>query len=624
MSSRDQDRTPRRRRSPSRILVPIFYRHEDTALVHLAKAISDGRQVLVLGIVPVESQRPLSQAAKEARELRTYLNREVAPLGVRIWSKIQVTYTPAYEIAAFVTANNVDLLMLAHRPDHPELHALQQSIIDHCPCNLAIVRGRPERVRGKALAVLRAGADSEQALRFALRLAQGGQVDLTSLRPSRTAAEDLEHPSNLAMDQVMEHLTRVKSAVAEDTIMLTDEPVSAVLDMAEEYDLVIVGASADGQASFPRPDELAAALLDQTEIPVVVVRSRDIPETRSPMESMGLDTISILVDKWFAENTFHAEEFNDLARLVEAKQEQGLTISLALPALNEEETVANVILTIRKALVEQFPLLDEIVLIDSNSTDRTREIAESLGIPVHIHQNLLPEYGARDGKGEALWKSLYVTRGDLVFWIDTDIVNIHPRFVYGLVGPLLFRPDLMFIKGYYLRPIRVGNVVQAGGGGRVTELTARPLLNLFYPALSGLIQPLSGEYGGRRSVLESVPFSSGYGVEIGLLIDILETYGLGAIGQVDLIERIHHNQPLTALSKMSFQIIQTFFRKLDRRYNLKLLDDVNRTMKLIQHDKDRFYLKVEYIPELERPPMITLPEYRQRHAARLEARPSPA
>jgi glycosyltransferase involved in cell wall biosynthesis len=261
-------------------------------------------------------------------------------------------------------------------------------------------------------------------------------------------------------------------------------------------------------------------------------------------------------------------------------------------------------------LVEEYPLLDEIILIDSNSTDHTREIAESLGIPVYIHQNLLPQYGARHGKGEALWKSLYVTRGDLIFWIDTDIINIHPRFVYGLIGPLLQRPELMFIKGYYLRPIKVGNVYQAGGGGRVTELTTRPLLNLFYPSLSGIIQPLSGEYGGRREALERVPFSSGYGVETGLLIDILEWYGIGAIGQVDLIERIHHNQPLAALSKMSFAIIQTVIRKLDRRYGFQLLKDINRSMKLIRRKGGRFSLDIEEIAEQERPPMISLPEYR--------------
>ncbi|MCI0610151.1 MAG: glucosyl-3-phosphoglycerate synthase, partial [Anaerolineae bacterium] len=253
--------------------------------------------------------------------------------------------------------------------------------------------------------------------------------------------------------------------------------------------------------------------------------------------------------------------------------------------------------------------LDEMVLIDSDSTDRTREIAKGLGIPVHIHQNILPQYGARPGKGEALWKSLYCTQGDIIIWIDTDIVNIHPRFVYGLIAPLLLRREIQFVKGFYRRPLKVGNKMQAGGGGRVTELTARPLLNLFYPELSGIIQPLSGEYGGRRKALEQLPFFSGYGVEIGLLIDLFEAFGLSAIAQVDLQERVHHNQTLEALSKMSFAIIQAVIRKLEKRYDRSFLDDVNKTMKLIRYERERFFLDVDEIAEGERPPMREVQEY---------------
>jgi glucosyl-3-phosphoglycerate synthase len=147
----------------------------------------------------------------------------------------------------------------------------------------------------------------------------------------------------------------------------------------------------------------------------------------------------------------------------------------------------------------------------------------------------------------------------------------------------------------------------------VTELTARPLLNLFYPELSGLIQPLSGEYGGRRPALEKLPFSSGYGVEIGLLVDVFDNYGLNTIAQVDLTERIHHNQPLESLSKMSFAIIQTMIRKLERRYGRAMLEEVNKTMKLIRYEPGRFFLDIEEIAEQERPPMIDLPEYLGRY-----------
>ena len=271
--------------------------------------------------------------------------------------------------------------------------------------------------------------------------------------------------------------------------------------------------------------------------------------------------------------------------------------------------------------MDNIPLLDEIVLIDSGSVDYTREIAMSLGIPVYIHQEVLPQHGAYHGKGEALWKSLYVLNGDIIAWIDTDIKNIHPRFVYGILGPLLRNPEIKYVKGFYRRPLHEGGKLIAGGGGRVTELTARPLINLFFPELSGLIQPLSGEYAGRREALERVPFFTGYGVETGLLIDILDKFGLNAIAQVDLLERIHHNQPLPSLSKMAFAIIQVVIRRLEDRHKIRLLEDFNKTMKLIRYGPGRYYLETVEIRERERPPMIEIPEYRKKRGLATEAVP---
>ena len=205
-----------------------------------------------------------------------------------------------------------------------------------------------------------------------------------------------------------------------------------------------------------------------------------------------------------------------------------------------------------------------------------------------------------------------MTKGDIIAWIDTDIINIHPRFVYGIIGPLLLNRNIQLVKGFYRRPLRIGRKMQASGGGRVTELTARPLLNLFYPELSGVVQPLSGEYAGRRQALEKASFFSGYGVETGLLIDIFEQFGLRSIAQVDLLERIHRNQDLVALSKMSFAIIQTVLRKIENRYERAIVEDVNKTMKLIRHTKNGYFLEVEEIAERERPPMSSLTAYRER------------
>ena len=391
---------------------------------------------------------------------------------------------------------------------------------------------------------------------------------------------------------------------------VTEDAAGLILENAKQADVIVLGTTAQPLTSTVSLGPFADRILRDAPGAVIAVKSgRPLPQAEYD-ESAGAQAISLLVDKWFAENTFHADEFTQLDELVALKREQGVTISAALPALNEEESVGHVIDTIKNALMEQVPLLDEMVLIDSNSTDRTREIAEERGIPVHIHQEILPQYGARPGKGEALWKSLYCTTGDIIIWIDTDIVNIHPRFVYGLIAPLLHRPEIQFVKGFYRRPLKVGNKMQAGGGGRVTELTARPLLNLFYPELSGIIQPLSGEYGGRRTALEKLPFFSGSGVEIGLVIDLFEEFGLSAIAQVDLQERVHHNQTLEALSKMSFAIIQAVIRKLEKRYDQKFLDNVNKTMKLIRYERERFFLEVDEIAEGERQPMLDVEEYK--------------
>jgi hypothetical protein len=274
-----------------------------------------------------------------------------------------------------------------------------------------------------------------------------------------------------------------------------------------------------------------------------------------------------------------------------------------LPTLNEEETIGDIIRCMQDDLRERHALLDEILVIDSRSQDRTATIARSLGVPVYVHQDILPEFGTYSGKGEALWKSLAVAKGDIIVWVDTDIANIHPKFVYGLLGPLLREPRLGYIKGFYRRPLRQGGVLHESSGGRVTELTARPLINLFYPLLSGLIQPLSGEYAGRREVLERVPFATGYGVEICLLIDILEQFGLNTIGQVDLEQRIHRNQSLAALSRMSFTIMQTVVGRLERSRHIELVAEINRTMKAIVHTREQFHLDVRRIEEFERPPM---------------------
>jgi len=399
-------------------------------------------------------------------------------------------------------------------------------------------------------------------------------------------------------------------------ITRTGDPADVINEELAEHDAIAFGATGRKDQEDPL-GPVGQAIVANARAAVIVRTATPVSaELTIPLPTLPADradrsrVIGELVDKWFVQNTFSSTEFADLRRLVEAKERQGLTISVGLPTLNEEATVRRVIRAIRTRLMERFPLVDEIVVIDSDSDDRTREIAREEGVPVHIHSQILPAAGTYIGKGEALWKSLHVLRGDIVVWIDTDVSNAHPKFVYGIVGPLLMRPDLQFVKAFYQRPLRVDGELQATGGGRVTELTARPILNLFFPELSGMVQPLSGEQGGRRALLEQLPFFTGYGVETGLLIDTLQRAGLGAIAQVDMKQRIHRNQTLLALSKMSFEILQVALRRVGEAHGERLWDEANSSIKLITpEDGGKMHLEMHDIIATERPPMATVPAY---------------
>jgi nucleotide-binding universal stress UspA family protein/glycosyltransferase involved in cell wall biosynthesis len=564
----------------------------------------------MVGVVPIDDGISLSEGAIPARELRTKM-RELAKeccVGHR-QEKVIVSYHPWNDLADLVKHLHPDLLVIGLPEPLQALGVTTAEVLNYPPCDMALVRGPFPLAPARVLVPMRGGPHAELSLRTSLAISRTTHAAITSVNLAAKNTTDLQRSD--PVEAAFRGLSRVLDAIPEieRQRISTEDPAATILDLSKAYDMVIMGATAQPVASRVSLGPVADRILRESPAGVIVVKTRRPMPAEMLSEAAGQYAISILVDKWFAENTFHADEFEDIKKLMELKEEQGLTISLALPSLNEEETVGKVISVVKKALMDDFPLLDEIILIDSNSNDRTRDIALELDVPVHIHQHTLPAYGERLGKGEALWKSLYITQGDIIVWIDTDITNIHPRFVYGLLGPMLINPQIQFIKGYYRRPIKVGNKIQAGGGGRVTELTARPLLNLFYPELSGVVQPLSGEYGGRRKALEQLPFFSGYGVEIGLLIDVFEKFGLRSIAQVDLQERIHRNQDLSALSKMSFAIIQAVIKKLERRYGSAILEDLNSTMKLIRQEEGQFYLDVVEIAERERPPMLEIVEY---------------
>ncbi len=262
-----------------------------------------------------------------------------------------------------------------------------------------------------------------------------------------------------------------------------------------------------------------------------------------------------VISDWLAERSWSRPSWT-VAELEAAKN--GRTVSVVLPALNEEETVASVVRTITPMLGG---LVDELVVLDSGSTDDTAIRALTAGARVVSREQALPELEPHPGKGEALWRSLAATSGDIIAFVDSDLIDPDPMFVPRLVGPLLTADGVHLVKGFYRRPLMVSGREDANGGGRVTQLVARPLLAALRPELSCVLQPLGGEYAGTRELLTSVPFAPGYGVEIGLLIDTYDRLGLDAIAQVNLGVRAHRNRPLTELSAMSRQVVATLLSR---------------------------------------------------------------
>jgi glucosyl-3-phosphoglycerate synthase len=303
----------------------------------------------------------------------------------------------------------------------------------------------------------------------------------------------------------------------------------------------------------------------------------------------------------------HHREF-DADQLARAKKAQGVTVSVCLPARNEEATVGHIVATVRRTLMEWVPLVDEVVVVDDGSTDATAEVAAWEGARVVAEEDVLPETGAGSGKGNAMWKSLDAATGDVMCWLDADVRNFGAHFVTGLLGPLITDPDIAFVKGFYRRPLHGS----PEGGGRVTELVARPIISTLFPQLTPFVQPLAGEYAGRRDVLEELPFVEGWGVELGLLVDVVERYGFSAVAQVDLGVREHRNRDLAELGPQATAILVTALRRAG------LSSERTPHHELLRYDAD-FQPETVEVEVRERPPIVTVPAYRRHHGRELSA-----
>lgn len=613
-----------------KILLPVVDQATEaqTNLELARRLLAPEGKIVALRVVRVADDLSLSEGAGDAVDSRAALDEFsdlIADKRVEFKPLVRVAHRVSEGIVESAAAESADLLILPWKGSASAETLLFGRTIDRLveapPCNVMVARVSNLAGWKKILLPVRGGPYAKFALQVAEQLAVSLGAEITVLHcESRFISPDFNkalYDTFLSRMRFQPHVTRFLAA--------RGNPQKTILEEAANHDVVIVGAGAvtEPQSFFLGPViEQIALSMDK---PLIVVKTPETfgtwKETRRVVERKNL---SDQVDQWFAENTFHRREFADLAKLVDLKRKQNLTISFGLPALNEAETVGNIIQIVKTTLFDQVPLLDEIVLIDSGSTDDTVKIAEDLGIPVVVHQEILPEQGAFRGKGEALWKSLHVLKGEIIAWVDTDIKNFYPGFVYGLLGPLLREPEIQYVKGFYRRPIMMDGKLVSEGGGRVTELTVRPLFNLFYPELSGMIQPLAGEYAGRRAVLERLPFFTGYGVETGLLIDLFNAFGLNAIAQVDLEERVHRNQSLASLSQMSFAIIQVVMQRLQQKRRIEITDEVNRSMKLIKPQKRSYALDIKPIQDRERPPMISIPAYRVKQAVHAEEKCSPS
>ncbi|MEW1722859.1 glucosyl-3-phosphoglycerate synthase [Streptomyces sp. NPDC093109] len=340
------------------------------------------------------------------------------------------------------------------------------------------------------------------------------------------------------------------------------------------------------------------------------------------------------VERWLARRSWSAAD-RTLDQLLAAKAARGSTVSVVLPALNEEETVGEIVSVIRRALMTRTaPLVDELVVIDSGSTDRTARVAAAAGARVVHRDAILPRLPALPGKGEVLWRSLLVTSGDVVCFVDADLREFSADFVSGTVGPLLTDPGVDFVKAMYDRPLRnatdapgtggagQGTGQSAGQGGRVTELVARPLLNLHWPRLAGFVQPLGGEYAARRALLERLPFPVGYGVELGLLVDALHAVGLDALAQVDVGVRLHRHQDDAALGRMAAAIYRTAQLRLSRGRPAGQAGQLGQLVRprLTQFERREdgaggFAPRTHAVDTEERPPMREIAEYTAGRAA---------
>lgn len=595
--------------SKSNLIIASDNAAQAVQILSLAVCLTDNTPDGEITLIGVTSMGPHASIASSAQRLSRDLD-DLArpPSGVRTMRRSIASENAWQQVRELeVSSQGEALLLLPWRFDDHQLRQEVARVLQDPPCDVAVVHSpvNSTSIR-RILLPVRGGPFALLSLQLAVQMARSLGAEVTLLKvlpadddaPSRALREGFTGLSDLFPEIVRE-------------VQVVGDPTTAILSMLDDHQAIVLGASA-GQSESP-VGLLASLILHRRDVTTLVVRTRE--PFRMPAARNFQSDVPVLVrlEKWLEDNAFHSGDFSDIGNLMDLKQKQGLKISLGLPTLNNEATISSILTAIKGSLVDEVPLLDEIVVIDNASTDATRRIAAAMGVQSYASQHVLRGHGSHRGRGESLWKSLYLLKGDLILWIEPDVSNPDPREILGLAGPLLFNSRLQYVKGFHL--------TEPGGSGAeadsLTDLLLRPMISLAYPDLAGIVAPLSACHGGRRSAFERIPFYSGHGAEFGILLDMLERFGLGSIAQVDLGTTVRSNiEGRSALDeKTAFSVLQVFLRRLTSGGMVDSDLAMERTIKLLRAHQGRFHLEEIDANEQQRPPMLVVKEYRGRHLA---------
>jgi glucosyl-3-phosphoglycerate synthase len=587
-----------------RVLIPSLAPAQAGKLLRLATSFtaapeSGGTLLGIIEVPPNHSEARPPVPGEAYRTLLAQTTRIAARATTPLAPLVRIAHVAAQGIreAALETGSNLLLLESGARDDGLWTNALEDLLYDP-PCDVALLRTEAAAppITSILLAV-RGGPSAELAVQLArsIRASTGATLTLLHIFDPRQSPEERARE-----EQTFAGLTAQVNGPVIELKGSSTNVRQAIVKEAQRHQLLILGAT---RSLMHRPMVLGAPLqrmLRRLPGTVMIVKKAGVPTPRpvAPRTETRA-AVTEQVDRWLTENTFDSREFDDLQRLVDRKQRQGLSISLAVRAVPGATGLSVALRGLKQALMGRTPLLDEIVVIDISGSAPSERAARAAGVTVVRATDVLSRYGSFPGSGDAQWKSLHVLKGDLICWIDPAGPPPQPRLVAGLLGPLLTDPDIAYVTAFSRRPPTAADPL--------TDFAVRPLLNLLFPALSGLIDPLSPDHAGRRAVLESVPFFTGHGLALGLLLAIASAHGPRALAQVEVgppARREPSDRRATAFAQL-----QVCLKYLGDRHRVQLVDQVNRTIKQIQYEDERYWIEQTELEDTERPPMVTVPEY---------------